>query len=168
VPTLVHDAPRRRLVRDARVLARLLAPYLVFAALKRLVSLPRLARWAWRCPVPHRDRSTEEAVGRVVVRLRNRFGWDRGDCLQGSLAMYRVLSRAGANPTLVVGVRRSTSGEPDRAGSPRRVTGHAWIEVDGEAVGEQPPETRGFARMASFGRAGAAVPPAGPAGPRPT
>lgn len=124
--------------------ARLLGPYLMFAILKRVVPLPRLVRWAWLRPVGPRDRAMEAEALRCVVRLRNWLGAERGDCLQGSLALYRVLSRAGANPRLVVGFRRGSSA----------VSGHAWVEVDDACVIESPPTLHGFVAAFSFGSGG--------------
>ena len=45
------------------------------------------------------------------------------NCLDRSLTLYRVLSRADARPTLVLGARRGETS----------VAGHAWIEIDGES-----------------------------------
>ncbi|MEO8481884.1 MAG: lasso peptide biosynthesis B2 protein [Acidobacteriota bacterium] len=143
-------ASRNRRWRNAIMTARLLPPYLIFAVLKRLVPLPRLVRWAWLRPVRIRDRAVEDTALRCTVRLRNWFGADRGDCLQGSLALYRVLSHTGSNPRLVVGFRRDSSA----------VGGHAWVEVDGACVIEAAPPLRGFVPAFSFGPEGALSLPA--------
>ena len=50
------------------------------------------------------DRS--QLLGRAIKTSRL-IGVPDRDCLQRSLLLYRVLSRAGANPRLVVGVRRT-------------------------------------------------------------
>jgi hypothetical protein len=133
--------------------ARLLGPYLAFALLKRVVPLPRLARWAWLRPVGPRDRETEAVALRCAVRLRNKLGGERGDCLHGSLALYRVLSRAGANPRLVVGFRRESSA----------VSGHAWVEIDDACVLESASTMRGFVAAFSFGPEGLRLPSPGAA-----
>jgi hypothetical protein len=131
-----------------KVTVVLAGPYLAFAVLKRMTPLPRLARWAWLRPVGPRNHAREMAALRCVVRLRNWLGADRGDCLQGSLALYRVLSRAGANPRLVVGFRRESSA----------VSGHAWVEIDGVCVLESSPSLRGFVPAFAFGQEGRLIP----------
>lgn len=136
-----------RRARHALVMARLAVPYLVFGVLKRVCSLPRLARLAWRKPPAVRNRELEAAAERCAVRLRRIARADRGDCLQASLALYGLLAAAGADPRLIVGFRRT-------AGS---VRGHAWVEVDGHAVAEAPPDREGFAGAAVFGAGGRLV-----------
>jgi Transglutaminase-like superfamily len=138
--------------RHAVMMARLFIPYAVFATLKHIVPLPRLARWAWLRPVASRDLDAEASAIRCAVRLRNWLGGDRGDCLHGSLALYSVLSRAGADPRLVVGVKRD-------AGA---VSGHVWVVVNGATVAEAPPTSREFTPAFEFGQRGqiVALPPA--------
>jgi hypothetical protein len=126
---------------------RLLGPYLAFAVLKHVIPLQRLARWAWLRPVGSRDREVESRALGCAVHLRQRLGAERGDCLQGSLALYRVLSRAGSDPRLVVGFRRA----------PSALDGHAWIEIDDACVIESPPAARGFITALAFGRDGLRV-----------
>jgi hypothetical protein len=101
-------------------------------------------RWAWLRPSGPRDRASESSTLRCVVRLRRWFGAERGDCLQWSLALYRMLSRAGSNPTLVVGVRRDGSG----------MTGHAWVELNDARVLELPSSDQRFERVCAFGAGG--------------
>jgi hypothetical protein len=126
---------------------RLLGPYLAFAVLKHVIPLPRLVRWAWLRPVGSRDREAETRALGCAVHLRQRLGAERGDCLHGSLALYRVLSRAGSNPRLVVGFRRT----------PAALDGHAWVEIDDACVIESPPAARGFVAALAFGPDGLRV-----------
>src|SRR5262245_48657412 len=108
------------------VLGRLLPAFLLLGLLKHLVPLRWLARWAWCVPSGPRDREAERRTIARVVRLSRLIGQlDRG-CLQRSLLLYRVLSRAGADPALVVGFGRMDG----------RTRGHAWVVVDGEALTE--------------------------------
>lgn len=125
----------------AVMLVRLTLPYLAFALLKPVVPLPRLARWAWLRPVGPRDREAEADALRCVIRVRNWLGAGRGDCLHGSLALYRVLARAGSNPRLVVGFRQESSA----------LSGHAWVELDDVCVVESSPVQRGFVPAFAFG-----------------
>ncbi len=129
-------------------MARLLGPYAAFALLKQVIPLPRLARWAWLRPVRTPDDGSQAVALQCAARVRQWFGAGRGDCLHGSLALYRVLSRAGSNPTLVVGFRRDTA----------KVAGHAWIEIDDECVIEAPPRLSGFVRACAFGPRGVLLP----------
>jgi hypothetical protein len=79
-----------------------------------------------------------------MVRLRRWLPADRGDCLHGSLALYRALSATGSSPTLVVGFRKDAPA----------IAGHAWVEVDGVAQLEAPPEAAGFVAAFAFGEEG--------------
>jgi hypothetical protein len=128
----------------AGLIVRLAALHATFGALKHVVPLPTLARWAWLRPVGTRDLALEDRALRCMVRLRRWLPADRGDCLHGSLALYRVLSAAGSSPRLVVGFRKDAPA----------VTGHAWVEVDGVAVLEAPPGDAGFVAAFEFGENG--------------
>ncbi len=129
----------------ARLITRLAILYAVFGVAKHVIALPVLARWAWLRPAGPRDAAVEDRVLRCMVRLRRWLPAERGDCLHGSLALYRVLSSAGASPRLVVGFRRDAS----------RVAGHAWVEIDDVAVLEKSPEAEGFVAAFEFGENGA-------------
>jgi hypothetical protein len=140
--------PRRRRVATAAGLARLLPWYLAFGALRHLVPLPWLARWAWRASSRERDLEFEQKLVARVIRLRHTLERGRGDCLQSSLVLYRELSRAGADPTLVVGFRRTNG----------RMQGHAWVLTEGRPVGESQDALDGFAPTFGFGRHGTLQP----------
>lgn len=142
--------PRRRRVATAAGLARLLPWYLAFGALRHVVPLPWLARWAWRASSGERDLEFEQKLVARVIRLRRTLERGRGDCLQSSLVLYRELSRAGADPTLVVGFRRMNG----------RMQGHAWVLTDGRPVGESQGALDGFAPTFGFGRGGTLEPTA--------
>jgi hypothetical protein len=128
----------------ASLVLRLAALHTTFAVLKHVVPLPALARWAWLRPVGPRDLALEDRTLRCMVRLRRWLPADRGDCLHGSLALYRVLSAAGSAPRLVVGFRKDGPA----------VAGHAWVEVDEVAILEAPPEGAGFVAAVEFGENG--------------
>lgn len=108
---------------------------------KHLLPLPTLVRAAVRRPrcdvrCPDRER-------RVVLLARRVCEVGCGtapNCLERSLIAFRFLSELGARPTLVVGFKR-------HAGA---VGGHVWVEVDGLAVGEDPPQSYGFAPLTVF------------------
>ena len=102
---------------DAWLAARALAWLAVLPLLKRTVALQRLARIMWLRPKHGRrgpDRETRTIA--IVARLSHTSG---GNCLERSLVLYRYLSRAGADPHLVVGMTR-----------PGEYLGHVWVTVD--------------------------------------
>src|SRR5262249_31997015 len=80
-----------------------------------------------------------------VLRLSQLTGLPDRDCLQRSLLLYRVLSRAGAEPTLVVGFDRIDG----------RILGHARVTTDGHAVIEREADLLRFSPTFSFGTRGA-------------
>ncbi|HUL73814.1 MAG TPA: lasso peptide biosynthesis B2 protein [Vicinamibacterales bacterium] len=128
-------------------IGRLLPMYAAFGALRYVVPLPTLARWAWQAPSAPRDLAREQRmVARVtwvqahVARLR-----PRGDCLHRSLLLYRELSRSGADPMLVVGFRQAGG----------RIVGHAWVLADGGPVAESAEAVEAFTPALAFGRDGA-------------
>jgi len=139
--------PRRRL-RTFGGLLRLGGPYLAFLALRHIVSLERLARFAWRDPGNHpRDPQLEARTIAQATKLRHLL--DRTDrrCLPRSLALYRALSRAGASPQLWIGFRKVAG----------RVDGHAWVAVDGRPVGEAEALMPSLTPTCGFGVKGATI-----------
>jgi hypothetical protein len=136
-------ASRRRLA-SALVVGRLLPIYLAFAALKHLLPLRVLARLAWRAPREVRDIEAERrVVGRIIPTARLAGRADR-DCLQRSLLIYHALSKAGADPVLVVGFSKSE----------RRLRGHAWVVTDGRVVAESAEHVSQFEEVFQFGAGG--------------
>jgi hypothetical protein len=81
-------------------------------------------------------------LARVVYRSEHHSR--AGNCLERSLALYRYLSAAGADPELLVGLR------PDGA-APR---GHAWVTVNGLEVEEPPEALEGLAQVLAFSGGG--------------
>jgi hypothetical protein len=112
--------------------------------LKRTMPIQRLAALMWASNVRSRDagdvltlQSVVERGGRVLVS---------SNCLERSLVLYRLFSRAGAAPTLMLGARHEGP----------RLAGHAWIEMNGQSWGE--PDAASYARFVMFGQHGAARP----------
>ena len=128
---------------NAWAVGRLLPLYLAFGALKHVVPVQTLARWAWRAPTRPND---PEAVRRAVARVWRTQGLvnigDR-DCLQRSLLLYRELSRLGADPSLMVGFRQAA----------QRTQGHAWVTTRG-AVAVEPDDVNTYVPAFSFGQYG--------------
>ena len=110
--------------------------------LKRTFPLPRLVRLMWLAPrVPQRDPEREERTTRIVASLSRTTG---GNCLARSFVLYRYLSRADADPRLVVGMAK-----------PDQLLGHVWVTVDGRPLLETPEALGSYTQVVSFGRNGA-------------
>jgi hypothetical protein len=135
-------------LRSGLALAQLLPTYVLFGVLKHIVPLRWLVRRAWCPPTGARDRARERRLAMRVLRLSQRMGLPDRDCLQRSLLLYRVLSRAGADPKLVVGFQRVNS----------RVLGHAWVTVDGRPVFEPEADLLRFMPALTFGVHGTLLP----------
>jgi hypothetical protein len=133
-----------RKCRFALLLVRYAPLYVLFGLLKRVTSLHRLARWTWRSPTGFRNRDSETRAISALIRLSQIAGISDRDCLQRSLLLYRVLSRSGADPTLVVGFRRGES----------EILGHAWVVVAGRPVIRPEGEELGYSPAFKFGQQG--------------
>jgi hypothetical protein len=130
----------------------------VLRVLKRFVPLETLVRLVQRRP---RGRPGDHTVAAAVHEYLSRGGrFPRrapGNCLERSLAAYMVLCRAGAAPSLVVGVRRTAGASLD---------GHVWIVAGERPLGESPAFIAEFAPITVFGPDGRrrSIVPARPAG----
>jgi hypothetical protein len=131
--------------RNGWLIARLVPAYLILGLLKHVVPLSWLARWAWCAPDGPRDREAERRLAVRVFRLSQLIGLLDRDCLHRSLLLYRVLSRAGADPRLVIGFQRMNG----------RILGHAWVIVEGHAVIEPEINLLRFSPALGFGFEGA-------------
>lgn len=135
---------------DAWLAVRMTAWALVLPVLKRVVPLPRLVQLV----VTRRPRHSARDVARerrIVALSRLVYApLVRADigCLQRSLLAYRFLGAAGARPSLLVGMRREAN----------QVHGHAWVAVDGEAVGEPAAWVAQFSPLLVFGSEGVRTP----------
>jgi len=103
--------------------------------LKYLLPIGTLTRLMWVKP---RDRKGRPDVVLNAWRTGGRLLVSQ-NCLERSLLLYRLLSREGANPTIVFGVDRGTE----------TVAGHAWVEIDGAVVHDA--GTADYTRVATFG-----------------
>ena len=141
---------------DAWLALRMAGWRLGVPLLKWVLPLPRLARLMWaRTRRSARDRPQEDRVMALAQAVSGPHGSPRFDnCLDRSLIAYRFLSRAGAEPQLVVGVKRDDDG----------VRGHAWIRLDGLPFHEPESSLDGFEEMTAFGREGALIAGAAPSG----
>jgi hypothetical protein len=119
---------------------------LALLVLKRVVALPRLARFM-HCQ--GRDGRLDGDDLRIASLAGAVFGLGRagspGNCLARSLVMYRYLSAASLGPELVVGVRTDGGG----------VLGHAWVVVDGLPIAETAASLADFTPLIVFEQEGA-------------
>ena len=122
--------------------------YLLLGVLKHIVPLRWLAKWAWCNKNVPRDRLSERRITAIVLRLSQFMRLSDRDCLQRSLLLYRLLSRAGAEPTLVLGFQ-------EREG---KIVGHAWVLVDGRAIIESEAELLRFSPVLRIGPRGVVLP----------
>ena len=131
-------------------MCRLVPRFVALGALKRALSLHTLARWSWQAPRRGAPPTPSDRIASLVFRAGYLAGVPDRDCLQRSLLLYRELSRAGYAPELAVGFRRS-NGE---------LAGHAWVVVNGSAVGEPELDPRQFVGVLKFGEGGRLLPAA--------
>jgi hypothetical protein len=116
--------------------------------LKRALPVPALVRLMWPSRVRPRRPERDPAVVRAAwwaSRLQLRRFPD--NCFERSLLTYRFLALTGADPRLVLGMRREVDG----------LVGHAWVTVDGRAVQDSSESVHRFAQLIEFGPGGRAT-----------
>jgi hypothetical protein len=134
---------------DARLTLRLFAWRIALPLLKRVVPVSPLARLMWMAPAVGGGAHTRLERIALLTQMVNTGGWVlvSPNCLERSLMLYRLLSEADANPTLVIGAR------PDGAA----LAAHAWIEMDGAALWEA--DVNRYSRIVAFGAGGRPIRP---------
>jgi hypothetical protein len=155
-PVTLHERAPVGIVLQFWLLAAILRPLKHLVPLKLLVRLVRSRRQP-----PERRRAREDAI-LGYMSARDRFPWRApANCLERSLAAYRLLGAVGARPELHVGVRRN--------GAPGAVDGHVWVVVDRRPVAEAPEFIDRFTpvlrvdaggRVAAFGASSSPAPQA--------
>jgi len=123
---------------DIRLTIELAGWRLCLPVLKRTLSVAVLARLMWSdAAAPNRPAPRIAHVRRIML-IGGRVLVSR-NCLERSLVLYRLLSREGAKPSLVLGTTLEN----------RTVIGHAWVEVNGVRIGDL--EGRVYDRVVIFG-----------------
>lgn len=122
--------------REALLLCRMAWWVSVLSVAARCCSLPRaLAIVAGRAPDQTRaaDTTRQEQLARAIdLLLSADFVMFKPICWKRAAVLHRYLSRHGITTRIIFGVRNETGG---------KVTGHAWLEADGEPILEStPPE----------------------------
>lgn len=125
---------------ERRLIGRMLVWRLIVATLKHVVPIRRLVALAGgrrkRADLPSQERIVELARLACHPRLVR----SRDNCLDRSLVAYRYLRAGGSNPSLVIGFMKD-----DHA-----VTGHAWLTIDDQAVGEPQAAHADFSELLRF------------------
>ena len=130
---------------DAWLACRMAAWALALPVLKRVVRLEALARLLWvggSRNVAERDVTKIAQLSRLLARRRPPASYDR--CYERSLLAYRFLSQRGADPRLVVALRKGDLGG---------MAGHAWVTVGGRPV-DEPDLHEDYEPLVVFGRGG--------------
>jgi len=134
---------------DVLLPARLRAWAVVLPFAKHLVPLRLLARIMWsRRRGPADGERQRRAIELSLWASRLPLPRARNNCLERSLLAYRYLSRAGAHPRLVAGMRRADGA----------LGGHVWVLLDGAPVHDDPAELRDFVEVVAFADGGRRVP----------
>lgn len=130
--------------RHVWLLARMLGWSLSLPLLKRALPLRRLVRLMQLEPRSDtRDERDEERIAALSeLAFRSRPRRSRDNCLDRALVTFRYLGRAGATPTMVVGIARD---------SMNAIAGHVWVTVDGEPVHDSRENLAEFAVVTAFG-----------------
>ena len=128
---------------DAALFAELIAWRMSLPLLTRVLGMKTLARLMWSPPESgdYRDRRERIASARYFFKTGGRL-LVSPNCLERSLVMYKLLSRAEVGPTLVLGARKDGAS----------LAAHAWVELDGKPLDE--PNVEQYARLVAFGRGG--------------
>lgn len=128
--------------RDLALLVRMSAWSLALPVLKHALPLPRLVRLMALNP------ATAPAPGRHPDELLKLAWWSSRlqawrfprNCLERSLVAYRYMGRSGESASLVVGGRHVGDD----------FSGHVWIEIGGEPIGEAPATLQDLTPIVEF------------------
>jgi Transglutaminase-like superfamily len=124
------------------VVARLWFWAAVVRSLKHVVPVVTLVRIVHARPAGRQRASGLADRLDTLFRRTGRFPRrPPSNCLERSLGAYRLLCRAGAQPELVIGMKRG----PDDA-----IEGHTWVMVDGRPLGENQAVLAAFGRVLAF------------------
>jgi hypothetical protein len=124
-------------------LALRMAPWaLAVPILKHALPLPRLTRLMWSSHGGGRNPDRERSIAKAAWwASRVQPGRFPDNCLERSLVTYRFLALSGADPRLVLGMKRDETG----------LTGHTWVTVDGVPVQDPRAWIETFRPLVEFG-----------------
>ena len=134
---------------------RMWAWALVLRPLKHVAPFATLLRIVHAGPRRHRSPGFERDLEAYMTASRRFPARAPGNCLERSLAAYRLLCAAGSRPEVLVGVRR---------GAAAGVEGHVWVTLDGRPLAERQEFLDTFVVVVSYDADGRQkpVPPAEP------
>jgi hypothetical protein len=119
---------------------RMLGWRLILRPLKVFVPLSRLVPLVCRPRTPRARRPTREARILSFADSLCRGRLASGTCLERSLLAYRFLSEAGADPRLVIAVRRENDS----------FRWHAWVTRDGQPILERAESLKAYIPVVVF------------------
>jgi hypothetical protein len=126
------------------VLLQLISLSLAAAVFLKLFGLPRLVAVIARCApmpcfssFPAFQGRRESARLSQLVELATRVTHGQGSCLPRSLLMLWLFKSRGEEANLLIGVSKAAS----------MFASHAWIEVEGQVMGDAPESTERFVRL---------------------
>lgn len=125
---------------DLLLALRMLGWRLILRPLKLFVPLSRLVPLVCRQPAFEPRRLAREARILILADRLCRGRLARGTCLERSLLAYRFLSEAGADPRLVIAVRREAES----------FQWHAWVTHEGQPIHESPDSLEGYLPVVVF------------------
>ena len=103
----------------------------------RGLGLVRVARWVLPPILRRPSNGDSRLIAAVVTRVGGALPWGPR-CLERSLVLGYLLRRRGHDAQLKIGVRKRDSATLDRSGTVSGIEAHAWIEVGGAVVGDDP------------------------------
>lgn len=71
-----------------------------------------------------------------IISIAGRYALANGTCLRQALLLWGLLRRCGQTPELRIGVRTKDA-----------FAAHAWVELDGEPLGQTPEQLTRFVRL---------------------
>jgi hypothetical protein len=82
---------------------------------------------SWSSTTPISDTRRPQDLSRIVDRVLTVGGW-QPRCIVRAMVLYRLLSRRGHEPALVIGMSKE----------PQSKNTHAWVELAGRDLGPRP------------------------------
>lgn len=109
--------------------------------LKHLLAFESLVKLVHPRRLSGRDASIERGIERYLASTAAFPRRAPANCLERSLAAYRLLCANGANPTLVIGLKHGAEGS---------LHGHVWLTIDGRVLAEPPDVVASYTPLVSF------------------
>lgn len=121
--------------------AALVVPLLHLSNRRRVATTSRLVRRAAQLGSPLRRFAADGLDARIVGHVHgasSRLGLGQTSCLARAQLAFVLLSWAGYSPVVKTGAQANVGKGGDA---------HAWVEIDGAAVGEDPDRLESFQNL---------------------